>query len=204
MGKSVSSYSELQVAIADTVALQTLAGTLHVRWDTESSATTFGQLPFFIEFLTISGLFKSWVDDCPLAYSSPNASSPIDILGTWLLSILAGHKRYAHIAAIRADGVNPALLGMSKVVGDDTLRRALLNIPEQDGIQWLQKHLIQSALGLCTLPWILDVDTTVKPLYGHQEGAVVGYNPKKPGRPSHAYHTYQIGMSSAWMSRQAT
>jgi hypothetical protein len=41
-------------------------------------------------------------------------------------------------------------------------------------------------------PWILDVDTTVKPLYGHQEGAVVGYNPKKPGRPSHTYHSYML------------
>ena len=41
-------------------------------------------------------------------------------------------------------------------------------------------------------PWILDVDTTVKPLYGRQEGAVVGYNPHKPGRPSHTYHTYAI------------
>jgi hypothetical protein len=37
---------------------------------------------------------------------------------------------------------------------------------------------------------ILDVDTTVKPLYGHQQGAVVGYNPTKPGRPSHTYHSY--------------
>jgi hypothetical protein len=32
----------------------------------------------------------------------------------------------------------------------------------------------------------------VKPLYGKQEGALVGYNPHKPGRPSHAYHTYQM------------
>ena len=39
---------------------------------------------------------------------------------------------------------------------------------------------------------ILDVDTTVKPLYGRQEGAVVGCNPKKPGRPSHCYHTYSM------------
>ena len=31
---------------------------------------------------------------------------------------------------------------------------------------------------------------TIKPLYGHQEGAVVSYNPKKPGRPSHAYHAF--------------
>jgi hypothetical protein len=40
--------------------------------------------------------------------------------------------------------------------------------------------------------WILDADTTIKPLYGHQEGAAVGYNPHKPGRPSHAYHTFAV------------
>ncbi len=38
-------------------------------------------------------------------------------------------------------------------------------------------------------PWILDLDVTVKPIYGQQEGAEVGYNPHKPGRPSHTYHT---------------
>ena len=36
------------------------------------------------------------------------------------------------------------------------------------------------------------MDSTVKTLYGHQEGAEVGYNPHKPGRPSHAYHTYLL------------
>jgi hypothetical protein len=39
-------------------------------------------------------------------------------------------------------------------------------------------------------PWILDVDTTVKLLYGRQEGAEIGCNPHKPGRPSHTYHAY--------------
>ncbi len=34
------------------------------------------------------------------------------------------------------------------------------------------------------------MDATVKPLYGHQEQAVLGYNPGKPGRPSHVYHCY--------------
>jgi hypothetical protein len=38
-------------------------------------------------------------------------------------------------------------------------------------------------------PWIADLDVTIKPIYGHQEGAEIGYNPHKPGRPSHAYHT---------------
>ena len=29
-------------------------------------------------------------------------------------------------------------------------------------------------------------------LYGHQEGATIGYNHHKPGRPSLTYHTYMI------------
>ena len=29
-----------------------------------------------------------------------------------------------------------------------------------------------------------------KILSAHQEGAVVSHNPRKPGRPSHAYHAY--------------
>jgi len=41
-------------------------------------------------------------------------------------------------------------------------------------------------------PWILDADTTIKLLYGNQAGAEVGYNPTKPGRPSHTLHTYWI------------
>jgi len=36
-------------------------------------------------------------------------------------------------------------------------------------------------------PWILDIDSSVKPLYGNQEGAEIGYNPTKPGRPCHSY-----------------
>ena len=41
-------------------------------------------------------------------------------------------------------------------------------------------------------PWICDIDVTVKTIYGRQEGAEVGYNPHKPGRPAHAYHPFFI------------
>jgi hypothetical protein len=49
--------------------------------------------------------------------------------------------------------------------------------------------LVAAALGS---PWILDIDTTIKTLYGRQSGAEVGYNPHKPGRPSHSLHTYFV------------
>src|SRR6202035_824144 len=57
---------------------------------------------------------------------------------------------------------------------------------------WMRRHLDHCLEPLLSERWILDIDTTVKPLYGRQEGAVVGYNPKKPGRPSHCYHTYSM------------
>jgi hypothetical protein len=70
------------------------------------------------------------------------------------------------------------------------VRRAFDKVEEGAGLKWLQGHLDYCTRRLLAKPWILDVDTTVKPLYGHQEGAVIGYNPKKPGRPSHTYHSY--------------
>ena len=172
------------------VTLDTFAGPVKVEWDTTSALTPLGQAPFFIEFLKVSGRFEAWVADCPLRYTSGNAPKVRDVLGTILLAVLAGHKRYAHITALRSDGVLPELLGMKKIVSEDAVRRALSAIEEQKGLAWLQHHIDQCILPLLSEKYILDIDTTVKPLYGHQEGAVVGYNPKKPGRPSHVLHTY--------------
>ena len=174
------------------LAVDTFGGRVHVEWDPQAAVTQLGQLPFFIEFLKMGNLFDPWVEECPLDFTSNNAPSKRDILGTLLLSVLAGHTRYSHITALRCDGVNPNLLGMNKVVSEDSIRRAFLKIDEQPGIIWLQNHLNKCYAPLLHVPWILDVDTTVKVLYGKQEGAVVGYNPKKPGRPSHTYHSYFI------------
>ena len=176
----------------DGVDLDSFFGPVRVEWDHEAALTPLGQLPFFIHFLKASGLFDALVADCPLRYGSPNAPKKRDVVGTAMLAMLAGHKRYAHIAALRCDAVLPELLGMSKIVSEDAVRRAFKAIEEKEGATWLRRHLAFCAEPLLAEPWILDVDTTVKPLYGHQEGAVLGYNPKKPGRPSHCYHTYSM------------
>lgn len=192
-GESLSALKKPDYLAADAkLAVDTFGGRVHVEWDPQSAVTPLGQLPFFIEFLKLGNLLDPWIDDCPLHLTSPNAPSKRDVLGTLLLSILAGHKRYAHVTTIRCDGVNPSLLGMNKIVSEDSLRRALLKIAEDEGTAWLQKHLYKCYQPLLDVPWVLDVDTTIKVLYGKQEGAVVGYNPKKPGRPSHTYHTFSI------------
>src|ERR1700730_12630794 len=62
-------------------------------------------------------------------------------------------------------------------------RSTLGKIQEARGLSWLQGHHDYSVAPLLEEPWVLDVDTTIKPLYGKQEGAELGYNPHKPGRP---------------------
>ena len=79
---------------------------------------------------------------------------------------------------------------MEKVVSEDSVRRALLKMDEEAGVCWLQDHPHQVYAPLFSMPWILDADVTVKPLYGHQEGSEIGY---KPGRrkqsPASVSHT---------------
>jgi len=191
--------------------LSTPGGRFQVRWDEGGSATALGQLAFFAEFLEVTGVFERWTESCPMAYTSPNAPAVVDVLGTWLLSILDGQRRYAHVTGLRGDEVAPQILGMNKIISDESLRRALAHLApnqprrcrEEERIRrtaqlkrstvWMDTALAESVQEALNTPWILDCDTTIKVLYGHQDGAEVSYNPKKPGRPSHVLHTYWIG-----------
>ena len=146
-----------------------------------------------------------------MSYSSPNAPEVRDVLGTWLLSILDGQKRYAHVACLRGDTVAPEILNMNKIISDESLRRALAHLAPSAGKRcteeeqarrcaqlawsaaWMDEALEESVSEALNTPWILDCDTTIKPLYGHQAEAEVSYSPRKPGQPSHAIHTYWIG-----------
>ena len=108
---------------------------------------------------------------------------------------------------MRGDTLNPPLLGMSGTVSEDVVRRAMKRMDERAGLAWLSGELRACIEPVLSVPWVLDIDCTVKPLYGHQQGAQTGYNPHSraqrdsppifllktagnPGRPSHCYHSY--------------
>lgn len=195
----------------EAMRIDTPGGRIHVRWDEGGSATPSGQLVYFAEYLEETGLFTHWQEGCPLNYTSPNAPGVVDLLGTWMLSILDGQNRYAHVASLKGDEVAPRILNMKKIMGDESLRRGLAHLaPTQDkrcreeekaaraeqlarSTAWMDAALFESIREALRTSWILDVDPSVKPLYGHQDGAEIGYNPKKPGRPSHTLFTYWVG-----------
>lgn len=177
------------------VAVDTAGGRVQVRWDPDAQMTTMGQLVFFAEFVHASGWFEDLVQRCPLARTSPNAPGNRDVLGTVVLGTLSGAKRYAHLTGLRNDAVAGRWLGMSRVLSEDAVRRGMSALTACGSATetWINGALLASALPVLEQDWILDIDVTVKPIFGHQEGAVIGYNPHKPGRPSHAYHTYIVG-----------
>jgi hypothetical protein len=69
-----------------------------------------GQMAVFIKFVTVTGLFEKWVEDCPLEYKESQriklARHNWDV-GCYRLS---GPWRYAHIA-MRAAAGNPRARG---------------------------------------------------------------------------------------------
>ena len=96
-----------QTASKKPMALDSFGGRVHARWSPDEAVTPLGQLPFFIDFLKQANLLEPYVEECPLQFSSPNAPEVRDVLGTLLMSIVTGGRRYAHVNALRHDG--PAL-----------------------------------------------------------------------------------------------
>jgi hypothetical protein len=157
--------------------------------------TTLGGVAYFAEFLREGGFLDAILRRSPLRYTSHNAPDPADVMGTLLLAVLDGLSRYAGIGALRLDAVCPELLGFGRIVSEDSVRNGLRQVAERPGEweAWLLSLLDRLVLPLLGEPYVADMDNTVKPLYGHQEGAQRSYNPKKPGRPSQNYQTWAMG-----------
>jgi len=85
---------------------------------------------------------------------------------------------------------------------EDSVRRGLRKGTHTNGSAWdawLSKAELAAVLPLLSEQYILDLDTSVKLIYGHQEGSEIGYNPIKPGRPSQALHVGFIDGLRLWV-----
>jgi hypothetical protein len=80
MGEAKRRQLAVQTQALEAMVVDTPGGRIHVKWDHGASATPNAQLTFFSEFLATTGVYSSWVDSCPLSYTSPNAPSKQDIL----------------------------------------------------------------------------------------------------------------------------
>lgn len=172
-------------------------GSYGVEWSDCSRVTPLGGMAYFGHFLHANGLFDDLVEGCPLTYTSNNAPGKRRVLGTLVSGILNGAWRYAHLSHIQGDRLcADALEIKGSFASEDSVRRGLrkgtrTNWSAWDA--WLSKAELAAVLPLLSEQYILDLDTSVKLVYGHQEGSEIGYNPTKPGRPSQALHVGFIG-----------
>jgi hypothetical protein len=154
---------------------------------TPRAVTPFGGLSVFIAFLQKIGYRQQVSEHLPVHLKSPNAIDPGETFTAFLLSVVAGARRFAHTALLRADRSLHALLGIERFPTDDTIRNLFkrfhqgLVVHFYEPLWAWQLARVSKRVG----GYSLDLDSTVFERYGEQEGVKRGYNPRKHGRASH-------------------
>jgi len=155
--------------------------------ETKRAVTPYGGLAVFLEFLQKIGYSNAVRTQLPVQLISPNAIDPTETFTAFLISVLAGARRFAHAGLLRVDKAMHCLLGIVRFPTDDTIRNLFKRFTQakvsefySNLTQWQVKRLPERAEG-----YSIDLDSTVFERNGQQQGALKGYNPKKHGRPSH-------------------
>jgi hypothetical protein len=122
-----------------------------------------------------------------IAKRSNHQISSVDVMLSWFYGLTLGAERFEHFTRYRRDRLLGELLGMERLGSPDTVRRLFLRFGYRE-LTEVSERLMRFSLSRMRpilLGHTLDLDSTVLCRYGEQEGSLKGYNPTKPGRPSH-------------------
>jgi len=155
----------------------------------ETHITHFGGMWLIQRFC--NKLRLRWLLQRHVAMSGRNSSyRPAELILAVMCAIIMGLRRINKTNVLQYNGAFLEMLGLDAFPDQTTLRRFLKRLRPKMIRQIARLH---DSLRAYLFPFpksrtslILDVDSTVLIIYGHKEGALVGYNPKKPGRRS--YH----------------
>jgi hypothetical protein len=150
--------------------------------------THFGGIYFFREFLRVLQLRHFLASQ--LDYSRRNCRYTVpQMILALVYPIVLGLDRIETASFLRSNGTFQYLTGLPSFPDPQTLRRFLLQAPPRF---WEQLHRVNDRLlqAFIQLPdhrsrLIFDLDSTVLTVYGHQDGAEVGYNPRARGKRSY-------------------
>ncbi len=150
--------------------------------------THFGGAYFFHEFLRVLQLRDFLAQQ--IRYSRRNHRYSVSqMLLALVYPIVLGLDRIETASFLRSNGTFQYLTGLPSFPDPQTLRRFLWNAPAR---VWEQLHRANDRLlqRFIHLPerrsrLIFDLDSTVVTLFGKQDGAEVGYNPRYRGKRSY-------------------
>ncbi len=130
----------------------------------------------FDEALQVSGLPRP---------GSNRGTRPEQLITQFMLSVWCGANRFEHGEVTRHDPVLGRLFGFARMANFKAVMRLFRKFTQATN-EHVFGHLYRWFFTQIAVDGLtLDLDSTVMTRYGTQEGAVRGYNPTKPGRPSH-------------------
>jgi hypothetical protein len=153
--------------------------------DTVTEAGNFQFLARFKELIGLDNLIDSHfhLEQKPNCIYTSN-----QIINHLLDCVLLGLTRFSHMNALQSDPGYQIVTGVDRFPDESTLRGFLSKLSWSHLIQLvaLNRDLLahKARTGENRLVWI-DIDDTVITLFGEQEGALNGYNPRYHGRPSY-------------------
>lgn len=154
----------------------------------DAGLTRYGGVLFFHEFIRVLQLRRFLSRQ--LHYRRRHASYELSqMLLALIYPIVLGLDRLETASLLRSNGTFQYLTGLPCYPDPQTLRRFLLQAPVEFRRQLhrlnnrLLKHFIHQPEHRSRL--ILDLDSTVLTVFGRQEGAEVGYNPRSRGKRSY-------------------
>ena len=150
--------------------------------------THFGGISFLHEFVRVLQLRDFLARH--LTYPRRNSEYSVSqMLLALIYPILLGLDRIETAKLLRSNGTFQYLTGLPSFPDPQTLRRFLRNAP---ALLREQLHRVNDRLLERFIHWpehrsrlIFDLDSTVLTLFGHQQGAEVGYNPRYRGKRSY-------------------
>lgn len=152
---------------------------------TDKPVTPWGGLVLFGGLARQIGLEQALREALPFQLTSPNATDPVEVVLAFMAGVLVGSRRLAHVERLRWDPAVHRMLGIKRFVSDTTLARFLRRFTAGK-VSEVFESLLRWQLKLIPLDGdTLDLDSSIMERYGKQEGALLGYNPKKHRRPSH-------------------
>jgi hypothetical protein len=142
------------------------------------------------------GIVKSIGTILPAEWHSATKFGANQILISIAMSSFCGINRICKIASFTGDGLVRALLKLDKAINENAISAALKRLG-QGGARKLQMLLLTKnarwleVSGLESIT--LDADSTVKSVFGNQQGAAKGFNTTKKGAKS--YHPLLVFVS---------
>jgi len=169
--------------------------------------THFGGVYFFYEFLQVLQLRDFLARH--LGYPRRNCRYSIaQMILALIYPVVLGLDRLETASFLRSNGTFQYLTGLPSFPDPQTLRRFLIQAPArfQEQLHRVNDRLLQCFIHLPShrSRLTLDLDSTVVTVFGHQDGAEVGYNPRYRGKRSYnpllcmeANSTFLWGCSTA-------